>query len=90
MKKAIKNFTETAKEFVIRTDIAIKGGILSIRKPLQNNDGWGKEEILGIAITLVIAAFVIFPELRDFAKKLAEGMDSWYDTSIKSKIFGTT
>lgn len=89
MEKNFKIFNETAKEFAMKKEITIKRCISSLKKPLQNNEGIGKDEIIGIAIALVIAAFVVAPGLRSFAQNVVGGIQGWYNTNIETKIFET-
>jgi len=39
---------------------------------------------------LVIAAFVVVPELREFTESIMTSAKSWWDNTIKSKIFSTS
>ncbi len=87
MKRLLENVNQNTEDFVIRTDIKIKRIAKAILKPLQNNDGWGRDEIIAVAIALVIAAFVVVPGLRTFAKDIIDGTKIWYDGSIETKIF---
>lgn len=89
MKENFIKANKATNEIVIKFDIAIKRSILSIKKPLQNNDGIGKDEVIGIALALIVAAFIIFPGVRSFATTLMSNLDSWYENSIKSNIFET-
>lgn len=84
------SFNEKYKEYAVKTDILLRRVKKSIKKPLENNEGWGKEEIIGTAIVLVIAAFVVVPELREFAESIMTSAKSWWDNAIKSKIFSTS
>lgn len=89
MIKNMKRLNGKTEDFAIKADIAMKRGLNILRKPLQNNDGWGRDEIIGIAIALVIAAFVVAPGLRTFAQNVVGGIQGWYNTSIETKIFET-
>lgn len=77
------------KAFVIETDIAIKDGLDKIKKPLKNNDGWGKDEVIAIAITLMIAGLIMIPQLKTFAGDVMSEVNSYFDT-MKSRIFTTS
>ena len=87
MKKLLRNVNKNTEEFAVRADIKTKSIVKIIFKPLKNNDGWGRDEIIAIAIALVIAAFVVVPGLRTFTKDMMDGVSTWYDGSIKTKIF---
>jgi hypothetical protein len=54
---------------------------------IKNNRGFGLNEFLGIAVALIIAAFVIIPELKSFASKIMTEMDEWWDGTISYYIF---
>lgn len=73
----------------IRADLRVKRIVALFKKPLQNNAGWGKEEIIAIAITLMIAGLVMIPGLKTFASNVMSEVDSYFD-SMKSKIFTTS
>lgn len=85
----MKKITEGFESMAIKTDVIIRKGVLRVIEPLKNNDGWGKDEVIGVAIALVLAAFVVTPQLRTFAERIMTKVDTWY-TSIESRIFNTT
>jgi hypothetical protein len=58
-----------------------------LKARLSEQDGFGMNEILGIAATLIIAAFIIIPQLNDFTEKIMGGLSDWWDVTIKSKLF---
>lgn len=84
-----KQRIEKLKDNAINMDIAIKGGVSRLIKPFENNDGWGRDEVIAVAIALVIAAFVVTPQLKTFAGRIMTKVDTWY-TSIESRIFNTS
>lgn len=49
-------------------------------------DGFGMNELLGIAAALILAAFIIIPQLRIFATNVMSGLSTWWDT-IDIKVF---
>lgn len=57
---------------------------------ITDKKGFGMNELLGIAAALILAAFIIIPSLKDFAQNVMNGLDSWWDKTIVSKIFPTT
>jgi|GEM_PF-477207 len=70
---------------------AIKIKSQNIGKFLKSERGeFGMSAILGIAIGLIIAAFVLIPGLRNFADTIITAMNSWWTTSISSNIFPTS
>ncbi|MDD4494738.1 MAG: hypothetical protein PHV32_10430 [Eubacteriales bacterium] len=62
----------------------------TLKKILKNiavrNNGFGINEVLGIAAALIIAALVVIPGLNNFAGGLMGKLTEWWDT-ISSKIF---
>jgi hypothetical protein len=44
-------------------------------------------QILGIAVALIIAAFVTIPALRTFANTVLTALDTWYDSTVATRIF---
>jgi hypothetical protein len=54
---------------------------------IKNNKGFGLSEFLGIAVALIIAAFVIIPRLQEFATKIMNDMDYWWKNTISPSIF---
>jgi hypothetical protein len=54
---------------------------------IKNNRGFGLNEFLGIAVALIIAAFVIIPELKSFAETIMFKMNQWWNNTISSSIF---
>jgi hypothetical protein len=60
----------------------------SLGKFLKDNRGeMALNQILGIAITLIIAAFITIPALRTFANTILASLNNWYNTSVAIKIF---
>lgn len=90
MKNHFEKLNKKVEGLAIKADLTIRKGINTLKKPLDNNDGWGKEEVIGIAITLIIAGFVMVPQLREFASKVVSAADTWYTNTMQSKIFPTT
>ncbi len=43
--------------------------------------------IIGIAIAIIIAGFVLIPGLRAFAQTVLDSMNEWWNTSVKAIIF---
>lgn len=53
----------------------------------RRNDGFGMNELLGIAAALIIAAFVLIPGLRTFSKSVMDQLSDWWGTTITGKLF---
>ena len=61
--------------------------LISLQVHFRRNDGFGMSELLGIAATLIIAAFVIIPGLRTFADNIMDRLGTWWTNSITTQIF---
>lgn len=48
---------------------------------------FGLSSLIGVAIGLIIAAFVLIPGVRDFAGRIIADMDSWWKSSVSSQVF---
>lgn len=48
---------------------------------------FGMSSIIGIAIGLIIAAFILIPGIQTFATKIMSDMQLWWTNSISSQIF---
>ena len=59
-----------------------------LKKALSRNDGFGLNEVLGIAAAIIIAALIIIPGLNTFANSVMDKLQSWW-TTIGDKIFLT-
>ncbi|HEX2945146.1 MAG TPA: hypothetical protein VHT96_04250 [Clostridia bacterium] len=62
---------------------------LHLNRIKNDNRGFGMGELLGIAAALIIAAFVIIPGLRTFAKSVMDGLSDWWTDTISEKMFPT-
>ncbi|NCA99007.1 MAG: hypothetical protein EOM08_01480 [Clostridia bacterium] len=62
----------------------------AVKLPTQRNwrkrSGFGLNEVIGIAITVMVAALVIAPGIRTFSTTLIDDMTTWFGT-ISTKIF---
>ncbi len=63
---------------------------LSNRISFRRRDGFGMNEMLGIAAALILAAFIIIPGLKTFADSVMLGLKDWWGHTILIKIFPTT
>lgn len=50
-------------------------------------DGFGMNELLGIAAALILAAFIIIPQLKVFATSVMAGLSTWWSNTVDTKIF---
>ena len=62
---------------------------IRVKTALCNNRGAGKEEVIGIAVTLIIAAFVLIPQLRNFSTNVMTALTDWWGVTISHNIFPT-
>jgi hypothetical protein len=54
---------------------------------IAKKEGFGMNELLGIAAALIIAAFIIIPSMRDFAEGMMDGLADWWENTISKTIF---
>lgn len=76
-------------EKTVRKTSSKKGvGKKHLRKLIQCERGeFGMSAIIGIAIGLIIAAFILIPGLQTFATTIMSDMELWWTNSISSQIF---
>lgn len=77
MKKQKRKAGEKALEVFVRA-----------RTMLMKQNGFGMNEILGIAAAVVIAALII-PKLKGLAEKMMSELDTWW-TKNSGEIFPTS
>jgi len=53
---------------------------------INNRSGFGMNEVLGIAAALIVAAFIVIPQLRSVASEITTRLSTWW-TSIADVIF---
>lgn len=56
----------------------------------NKRDGFGMNELLGIAAALILAAFIIIPQLKIFATSVMSGLSTWWTNTILTRIFPLT
>lgn len=62
--------------------------ISHIRKRLHSEQGeFGISSLIGVAIGLIIAAFVLIPGVRAFAGKIMTDMGSWWNNVVSNQVF---
>lgn len=66
MKKRKQNIFETKKKGVVHMN-------------LKSKQGFGINEIIGIAAGVIIAAVVVIPGLRDFAQTIMTELSAWWE-----------
>lgn len=59
-----------------------------LKKIVKDEKGeFGMGSVIGIAIGLIIAAFVLIPGIQVFAGQIMTDMQQWWLNSISSQIF---
>lgn len=48
---------------------------------------FGISSVIGIAIGLIVAAFILIPGIQTFASKIISDMQLWWTNSISTQIF---
>jgi hypothetical protein len=43
--------------------------------------------LLGVAIAIIIAVFVVIPGIQGLSEKVIDGMNDWWDDTIEERIF---
>jgi|GEM_PF-5567830 len=85
MKNFIRKINEKSMEMILRGGNMLgrfKRSMEKPLKPLKNNSGWGKDEIIGAAMVLVIAAFIIAPGLSNIAQNIMTKASSWFSSTF--------
>lgn len=57
-----------------------------LNKFLFSKNGFGFNELLGIAAAIIVAAFVVIPGLKQFADSVIDKLGIWW-LNISTKIF---
>lgn len=59
-----------------------------LRKKLASESGeFGISSLIGVAIGLIIAGFVLIPGVRDFAGLIVSDMNTWWNNVVSKNIF---
>lgn len=60
----------------------------SVMVALKSEKGeFGISSVIGIAIGLIVAAFILIPGIQTFASKIISDMQLWWTNSISTQIF---
>ncbi len=68
----------------------IAGKDAGVKRFISKTDGFGLNELLGIAAAIIIAAFIIIPGMRTFAQGVMNGLQNWWTNVISNRIFPTS
>lgn len=64
---------------------------IKLREILDNKRGQFALDIaLGLAVVLIISAFIIMPGLKTLSSSFMSSMTSWWTNTMSTKIFTTT
>jgi len=74
-------FMKKMKDFVRK--MLIKGRLM-----LKREEGFGMNELLGIAAALILAAFIIIPGLKELADGVINKLKEWW-SNIANMTFST-
>jgi hypothetical protein len=58
-----------------------------LRCKLDNKGAFSINSIISIAITLIIAAFVLLPGFRNFAQLLIDDLTTYWNDTVSTSIF---
>ncbi len=65
--------------------------LVHLKHYLKSERGeFGISAILGIAITLTVAAFVVLPGVKTFAGTVVTGLDTWWTNTVSGALFDNT
>ena len=65
----------------------INRSLMQITGILRGKGGFGMNELLGIAAALILAAFIIIPQLQVFAKSVMTALNTWWSGQVTAEIF---
>ncbi|MDN5352926.1 MAG: hypothetical protein PWQ12_1847 [Clostridiales bacterium] len=67
---------------------AIRAGLSQMNTLWHEDRGeFALNTVIGIAIGLIVAAFVLIPSIQDFATMVMTDMDNWWTNAVGSQIF---
>lgn len=67
--------------------LMVRENMRYLRSALSKNDGFGLQEVLGIAAVLIIASFVLIPGFVGLARTIINEMTAWYNTTVNGVLF---
>lgn len=66
----------------------MKKNRLTIKEFLESERGdFGMSAIIGVAIGLIVAAFILIPGIQTFATQIMTDMHNWWANAISSQLF---
>jgi hypothetical protein len=76
----------TEKELFNNLKYICREIMLRARTYACKSKGFGMNEVLGVTMSLILAAFIIIPGLRDFSDLVMDKLGEWW-TGISGTIF---
>lgn len=74
--------------WIQKLSIALDFKLMETRYKLKSERGeFGISSVIGIAIGLIVAAFILIPGIQTFASKIISDMQLWWTNSISTQIF---
>jgi len=67
----------------------LRDGLARLRFALNRRQGFGLNEVIGIAAGIIIAVVVVIPGLRSFAGSILNNLTDWWNNMAQS-IFATS
>lgn len=67
-------------KYIVLKSVVFKGKNV-IKKFLMSKKGFGLNEVLGIAAGIIIAALIVIPGLKNFAKDIIDKLTAWWSTA---------
>lgn len=76
------------KNWIQRLSFPLGIKLMMMRHKLESERGeFGISSVIGIAIGLIVAAFILIPGIQTFASKIISDMQLWWTNSISTQIF---
>lgn len=84
-----ENKTTHQKQLKIQRDLStmiLNLDVMKHRLKCERGE-FGISSVIGIAIGLIVAAFILIPGIQTFASKIISDMQLWWTNSISTQIF---
>ena len=88
MNSDVKANFDFLKNWIQKLSITLDFKLLMMKHKLKSEKGeFGISSVIGIAIGLIVAAFILIPGIQTFASKIISDMQLWWTNSISTQIF---
>lgn len=68
--------------------VMVQNELFLIKEKLASNKGeFAMDAVLGMALTLIIAAFIIIPNMKNLSSSIMGKLVDWWDNTVSTKIF---